>query len=141
MKNPKWITSIDFVDQPFAGYWDRMGWSKDAAYQTNALVHVPVGDVPAGEIVFSGTAFAGTDPIVSVEVSVDGGPWRPAKLDYAPGPNIWTLWHYDTVLEPQAHTAQVRCTTLSGSQSDPSSDDLDFADGYGGSELITFNAT
>jgi DMSO/TMAO reductase YedYZ molybdopterin-dependent catalytic subunit len=141
MKNPKWITSIDFVEQPSTGYWDRAGWSKDAAYQTNALVGVPLGDVPAGEIVFSGTAFAGTDPIVSVEVSVDGGAWRPATIDYSPGPNIWTLWHYETMLEPNAHTAQVRCTTLSGSQSNPSSDDLDYSDGYGGSALVTFNAT
>jgi DMSO/TMAO reductase YedYZ molybdopterin-dependent catalytic subunit len=141
MKNPKWIASIDFVDQPFSGFWDRMGWSKNADYQTNALVHVPVSDVPAGELVVSGTAFAGSDPIASVEVSVDGGAWRPAILDYAPGPNIWTLWHFDVVLEPNSHTVQARCTTLSGSQSDPSSDDLDYSDGYGGSELVTFNAT
>ncbi len=67
MKNPKWITSIDFVDQPFTGYWDQQGWSKAAPYQTNTLVHVPRADVPAGTIVASGTAFAGSDPILSVE--------------------------------------------------------------------------
>jgi DMSO/TMAO reductase YedYZ molybdopterin-dependent catalytic subunit len=141
MKNPKWITSIDFVDQPFTGFWDRLGWSKAAVYQTNTLLAVPAGDVPAGELVISGTAFAGSDPIVSVEVSVDAGPWRKATLDYAPGPNVWTLWHYDVVLAPDAHTVQVRCTTLSGSQSDPSADDLDYSDGYGGSDLLTFKAT
>jgi DMSO/TMAO reductase YedYZ molybdopterin-dependent catalytic subunit len=141
MKNPKWITSIDFVDEPFAGYWDQLGWSKDATYQTNALVHVPFDDVPAGEMVANGTAFAGSDPIVSVEVCVDGGEWRPAVLDYAPGPDIWTLWHYDMALKPGAHTLQARCATLSGSHSDPSSDDADYSDGYGGSELVTFNAT
>ena len=48
MKNPKWITSIDFVDQPFTGYWDQQGWSKDAVYQTNALVHVPFADARLG---------------------------------------------------------------------------------------------
>jgi DMSO/TMAO reductase YedYZ molybdopterin-dependent catalytic subunit len=141
MKNPKWITSIDFVDQPFAGYWDQMGWSKEAVYQTNTLFPIPLGDVPAGEIVVNGAAFAGSDPIVSVEVSVDGGAWRPATLDYAPGPDIWTLWHYDLVLDPGAHTFQVRCTTLSGSQSNPSWDDSNYYNGYGGSELVTFNVT
>jgi DMSO/TMAO reductase YedYZ molybdopterin-dependent catalytic subunit len=141
MKNPKWITSIDFVDEPFAGFWDQMGWSKEAVYQTNALVPIPLDDVPAGEIVVNGTAFAGSDPIVSVEVSVDGREWRAATLDYAPGPDIWTLWHYDMVLEPGAHTFQVRCTTLSGSQSDPSSIDSNYYNGYGGSELVTFNVT
>jgi DMSO/TMAO reductase YedYZ molybdopterin-dependent catalytic subunit len=141
MKNPKWITSIDFVDQPFAGYWDQMGWSKEAVYQTNALVAYPVDDVPAGEITVSGTAFSGSDPIVSVEVTVDGGEWHPATRDYAPGPDIWTLWHYDMVLEPGAHTFQVRCTTLTGSQSAPSGNDSDYYDGYGGSDLVTFNVT
>lgn len=141
MKNPKWITSIDFVDQPFAGYWDQVGWSKEAVYQTNALLPFPIDDVPAGEIVVKGTAFSGSDPIVSVEVSVDGGDWRPATLDYAPGPDIWTLWHYDLTFEPGAHTVQARCTTRSGSKSDPSSNDSYYYDGYGGSDLVTFNVT
>lgn len=141
MKNPKWITSIDFVDQPFTGYWEQLGWSKDADYQTNALFPIPLDDVPAGDIVFKGTAFAGSDPIVSVEVSVDGGDWRPATIDYAPGPDIWTLWHCDVALGSGSHTLQARCTTRSGSQSNPSSDDTNFYDGYGGSEMATFNVT
>src|ERR1019366_5939069 len=141
MKNPKWITSIDFVDQPFTGYWDQQGWSKDAVYQTNALVHVPFEDVPAGELVAAGTAFAGSDPIISVEVSLDGGDWHSATLDYNPGPDIWTLWHYDMVLEQGSHTLQARCTTRSGNKSDPSSDDSNPMDGYGSSGSFTFNAT
>jgi hypothetical protein len=139
MKNPKWIASIDFVEQPFTGYWDQMGWSKEAVYQPNTLLPYPVDDVPAGELVVSGTAFAGSDPIVSVEVSVDGGDWRRATLDYAPGPDIWTLWHYDMVLDPGPHTFQARCTTRSGAQSNPSPND-NYYDGYDGSDLVTFNA-
>jgi len=141
MKNPKWITSIDFVDQPFTGYWDQMGWSKDAVYQTNTLVHVPFADVPAGEIVANGTAFAGNDPIASVEVSVDGGAWQSATRDYGPGPDVWTLWHYDMKLEPGQHTLQARCTTLSGNHSDPSADDDNALDGYGNSGMVTFDVT
>jgi DMSO/TMAO reductase YedYZ molybdopterin-dependent catalytic subunit len=141
MKNPKWITSIDFVDKPFDGFWDLMGWSKDAVYKTNTLVHAPFADVPAGEIVASGTAFAGSDPIVSVEVSVDGAAWRPAVRDYGPGPDVWTLWHHDMVLEAGRHTLQARCATLSGSQSDPSPDDSSDLDGYSGSGMVTFDVT
>jgi hypothetical protein len=141
MKNPKWITSIDFVDKPFDGFWDLMGWSKDAVYKTNTLVHAPFADVPAGEIVANGTAFAGSDPIASVEVSLDGGAWRPATRDYSPGPDIWTLWHYDMVLAEGRHTLQARCTTLSGSQSDPSPDDSSDLDGYSGSGMVTFDVT
>jgi hypothetical protein len=141
MKNPKWITSIDFVDEPFTGYWDQQGWSKAAPYQTNALVHVPLGDVPAGAIVANGTAFAGSDPIVSVNVSVDGGAWLPATLDYSPGPDIWTLWHYDMVLQQGPHSLQARCTTRSGSMSSPDSVATDYLAGFDGSGLANFNVT
>jgi len=139
MKNPKWITSIDFVDAPFTGYWDQLGWSKEAPYQTNTLVHVPVSDVPAGAIVANGTAFAGSDPILSVEVSVDGGTWLPATLDYAPGPDIWTLWHHDVVLAPGPHSLQARCTTKSGGRSSPASIATDYLTGFDGSDLVNFN--
>jgi DMSO/TMAO reductase YedYZ molybdopterin-dependent catalytic subunit len=139
MKNPKWITSIDFVDQPFTGYWDEMGWSKEAPYLTNALVHVPSSDVPAGAIVANGTAFAGSDPVTSVDVSVDGGAWLPATLDYTPGPDIWTLWHHDMVLAAGSHSLQARCTTKSGSHSNPSAYATDYLAGFDASGLINFD--
>lgn len=141
MKNPKWITSIDFVDQPFTGYWDQQGWSKEATYLTNTLVHSPLGEVPAGAIVAHGTAFAGSDPVVSVDVSVDDGPWNPATLDYSPGPDIWTLWHYDMDLEPGTHRLQARCKTQSGSQSGPSDQPTYYLAGYDGSGLVIFDVT
>jgi len=141
MKNPKWITSIDFVDTPFTGYWDKSGWSKEAPYLTNTLVSVPSADVPAGAIVASGTAFAGSDPVTSVEVSVDGGEWHPATLDYAPGPDIWALWHYDMALDRGSHSLQARCTTQSGSHSGPAPNATDTWAGFDGSNRVTFNVT
>lgn len=141
MKNPKWITSIDFVDQPYTGYWDQQGWSKEAPYQTNTLVFAPLSDVPAGAIVANGTAFAGSDPIISVEVSVDAGQWLPATIDYSPGADIWTLWHYDMVLQAGPHSLQARCTTQSGSQSSPASVATDYLAGFDGSDLVDFNVT
>lgn len=141
MKNPKWITSIDFVDEPYTGYWDRVGWSKPAPYRTNTLIPLPLGDVPAGAIVVNGTAFAGSDPIRAVEISLDEGPWLPATLDYAPGPDIWTLWHFEMVLDAGPHTLQARCTTQSGLESGPGSIATDRMVGYDGSDLVTFYVT
>jgi hypothetical protein len=141
MKNPKWITSLDFVDVPYTGYSEQRGWSNDASYQTNALVHDPFtwDSVPAGEIVVSGTAFAGSDPIVSVELSVDGGAWAPAVLDYAPGPDIWTLWHFEVTLAEGNHTVQARCTTASGATSGPESRGTNYLSGFGGSGEVQFD--
>ena len=30
MKNPKWLESIEVVDRPYQGFWERRGWSKTA---------------------------------------------------------------------------------------------------------------
>lgn len=40
----------------------------------------------------SGTAWGGPARIEKVEVQFDGGPWRPAKIDYRNGESAWLLW-------------------------------------------------
>lgn len=145
MKNPKWLTSIEFVTEPYAGFWETKGWSDSAVYQPNTLVQVPMTgkSIAAGTIRVAGTAFAGHDPIAAVHVRVDGGPWQAATLDYAPGADIWALWHLDWPFKPGAHTVQARCTTASGAQS---LDNLDGKGtkglgGYDGSMKSTFTVT
>jgi hypothetical protein len=48
----------------------------------------------------SGAAWGGPSPIKAVEVSVNGGPWRAARIDdrgdnTASGPFAWVLWSLD----------------------------------------------
>jgi len=141
MKNPKWITSIDFIDTSYLGFWESNGWSNTAEYRTNTLVHDPQGldDIPAGELVVVGTAFAGSQAIVAVEVSVDGADWAPATIDYAPGPDVWTVWHYDVELTPGTHTIQARCTLASGETSGPEPEGTNGLEGYDGSMQVELN--
>ena len=119
MKNPKWIVEIDFVDEAVIGFWESRGWSNTAEYLPNALVHQPtrLASYPAGALRVLGTAFAGSDPVTRVDVRVDGGEWQQATLDYAPGADVWTLWHFDWDAEVGTHTVQARCTTASDEQS------------------------
>ncbi len=37
----------------------------------------------------------GHAPIKSVEVSIDGGPWTPAKVEQRKDPHTWRFWSYD----------------------------------------------
>ena len=137
-KNPKWLTSLEFLDTAFVGYWEETGWSDDASYKPNTLVRSPAtgAKLPLGLVRLQGTAFAGSDPVVAVDVRIDAGAWQPAVLDYAPGADIWTLWHYDwQALTAGSYGLQARCTTKSGAVSlEKASAGLT---GYDGSMTVT----
>ena len=136
MKNPKWVSALEFIDEPFAGYWESKGWSDSAVYRPNTYIMGPAPGraLDVGPVDVYGTAFAGRDPIARVEFRVDDGPWQDAKLDYNGGPDIWTLWRFTWNATKGDHTVQARCTTKSGLMSDPRADgDGDWASGYNGS--------
>ncbi|MBM4344077.1 MAG: molybdopterin-dependent oxidoreductase [Deltaproteobacteria bacterium] len=141
MKNPKWLATLDFVDEPYLGYWEKLGWSDTALYQPNAFIAYP-GDkstLKVGLTRVQGTAYAGSDPIAKVEVRVNGGAWQPAVLDYQKGPDVWTLWHFDLPLSAGTWTIQARCTAQSGKASDlnPEGSDPMAFEGYDGSMQVS----
>ncbi len=135
MKNPKWITGLSFSTEPYVGYWESYGWSNDATYKANTLVSAPARReiVPEGPARVDGVAFAGSDPVTSVEVRIDDGAWQPATLDYAPGPDVWTLWHFDWEAVAGARVIQARCTTASGATSLADPEGSAGLEGYDGS--------
>jgi len=145
MKGPKWLVSLEFLDTPYLGLWEKMGWSDDATYRPNAMIRTPEsgGTVSAGLHQVAGMAFAGSDPVVKVDVRVDTDPWQNAVLDYAPGPDIWVLWHFDWHATKGSHIVQARCTTKSGAMSAPNTygDGGKALIGYNGSMTVTVDVT
>lgn len=142
MKNPKWVKSIEFIDTPYQGFWEKQGWSDPAPYRANAYIIGPTDkELKAGKVQVFGTAFAGRDPIAKVEVRVDNGPWQNATLTYNGGPDVWTLWTFDWQAQAGNHTVQARSTTKSGAMSDPSADGTDLLAGYNGSMQVAFTVS
>lgn len=138
-KNPKWVTKVAFIDTPFVGYWEELGWSNTAEYRANGFIAQPdEGEqIAAGPVRLLGTAFAGDDPIERVEVSVDGGEtWQDATITYANGPDVWTLWAFDWDATEGEHTLVVRVTTASGAMSDPAPLGTNLLEGYDGSMQV-----
>ncbi len=140
MKNPKWLTRIDFISEEYVGHWEGRGWDAQSYYKTNGFIMWPNegATLPMASTLMVGTAYAGADPVVRVEITFDDGQsWDDCTLDYAPGQNRWTLWSY--AWEPSdagQHTARIRVTTESG---DMSSDDpygTDRLAGYDGGMQI-----
>jgi DMSO/TMAO reductase YedYZ molybdopterin-dependent catalytic subunit len=116
MKQPKWITSIEAIDHPGAGYWVDRGWSQEARPQIVSIIDtVAQNNVADGKVPVGGIAWAGDRGIQKVEVQVDDGPWNEAQLLIPPrSPLIWVLWRYDWPQQQGRHTFRVRATDGTG---------------------------
>lgn len=141
IKNVKWPVAFRLVDEPYIGYWQERDWEKDGTYKANAFIKSPpnLASVARGEVVILlGTAYAGEDPITRVEVTFDdGGSWEDAILDYAPGPNIWTLWRFEWTPDKRGRQrVRTRVTTESGATSVADPGGTNRLNGYdGGMEI------
>lgn len=122
MKQPKWITSIEFVSERMDGYWVRRGWDREAIPHTVSVVDtvmVEPGEGAGGMVYTGGIAWAGARGISKVEVQVDSQGWQAAELIQPElSPLNWTLWKYGWPYERGRHTISVRAYDGSGQLQD-----------------------
>ncbi len=113
MKQPKWITSIEIIEDWEEGYWVRRGWSQEAIVRTTSVVDTIAVEqsyeadgqtfIPVG-----GIAWASKRGISKVEVSVDDGEWVEAQLREPLSDRSWVVWRYDWPFAEGRHTFAVR---------------------------------
>ena len=87
MKQPKWVTSIEVITEPYLGTYERAGWTNDASVRPNTQIRTPRESEVVADATYalSGTAFAGDVGIRSIDVSLDSGrTWLPARLVKGP---------------------------------------------------------
>jgi len=121
MKQPKWITGIEVVDDYQEGYWVKRNWDEDALVRTTSVIDtVAVDDiVEAGGqqlVPVGGIAWSGDRGISKVEVRVDGGPWEEARLKEPLSETTWVIWHYDWPFAKGNHTIEVQCFEEDGTR-------------------------
>ena len=121
MKQPKWITHIEFTDAWGEGYWVRRGWSREALVNTTSVVDTVAAEhayVQEGVTVIpiGGIAYASSRGISKVEVQVDNGDWVEADLRDPISETTWVIWRYDWPFEAGDHRFSVRCTDGNGDQ-------------------------
>ena len=109
----KWLSAIelrgwDEVD----GYWIPRGWAKQGPVKTQSRIDVPAesATIPAGRRAIAGVAWAPTRGIARVEVSIDDGPWRAARLAAPLGDDCWRQWFLAWEATPGRHAIAVRAT-------------------------------
>lgn len=113
MKQPKWITSIEVIEDWEEGYWVRRGWSKEAIMNATSVIDTVAADaaIMDGEntlIPIGGIAHAGARGISKVEVKVDEGDWVEANLRTPLSETTWVIWRYDWPFVEGRHRFEVR---------------------------------
>lgn len=108
MKQPKWIESIEVIDQWEPGYWVVRGWDREARMKAVSVIDV-VESGKEKNVLAGGIAHAGSRGISRVELRVDDGPWREAKLRTPLSGLTWVIWRCSLPFLPGNHIYTVRC--------------------------------
>jgi hypothetical protein len=119
MKQPRWITGIEVINEYVEGYWVERGWDKDAIMQTTSVIDTVAVDAMFGSgddmrVPIGGIAHAGARGISGVEVRVDGGDWVEAELRSPLSDLTWVIWRFHWPYEPGDHLFEVRCVEADG---------------------------
>jgi DMSO/TMAO reductase YedYZ molybdopterin-dependent catalytic subunit len=131
VSNVKWLDRIELSPRRFLGRFmgrdyvtiqgrqvgDRVEYTETSV--TRILVKSMVARVtrPAGSgpMTVFGIAMNDGTPLEKVEVQVDGGAWRPARLDPQRNRYAWTFWSLEMdPLQPGSHTVASRATDRRG---------------------------
>lgn len=113
----KWLRELRLTTfAAYDAYWVRRSWAQRAAVKTQSRIDTPrpFAEVAAGRVAVAGVAWAPHRGIARVEVRVDAGPWREARLGAADGNDTWRQWVWLWEAAPGGHTLEVRATDGTG---------------------------
>jgi DMSO/TMAO reductase YedYZ molybdopterin-dependent catalytic subunit len=113
----KWIVDMELTTwAAFDAYWVKRKWSQQAPIKTESRIDTPKkgSSLRAGQIPVAGVAWAQHKGVAAVEVSIDGGRWRKAKLAPQDTIDTWRQWYIMWDATPGTHQIQVRATDKTG---------------------------
>ncbi|WP_394813612.1 molybdopterin-dependent oxidoreductase [Streptomyces hazeniae] len=113
----KWIEDIELTTfDAYDAYWVRRNWAAKAPIKTQSRIDTPkpFASPEAGTVPVAGVAWAQHRGISRVEVRVDGGPWREARLAEQAGVDTWRQWVWEWPATSGSHTLEVRATDGDG---------------------------
>ena len=125
----KWLTRIELIAGPFDGFFQAVDYrllEEGEAGPGRELTLMPVhslivapadgGEAAAGPVRVEGVAWGGTGGIGRVEVQVDDGDWRMARIDPGPGLYAPTRFSLEVDLAPGEHVLRSRARDRDGSE-------------------------
>ncbi|MBA0124284.1 molybdopterin-dependent oxidoreductase [Haloechinothrix sp. YIM 98757] len=117
VSDTKWLAEIELTTfEAYDAYWIPRGWAERAPIKTQSRIDVPRegAELNAGTVTVAGVAWAGVRGVEAVEVAVDGGDWREARLAGELARTTWRQWAYEWDATPGQHRIQVRATDGTG---------------------------
>ncbi len=121
--NIKWVGSIEVSETPLTSQWNTTSYRMfgpaypDSPLVTTQVVKSAIEQPPAlrpGRKEFTGRSWSAYGRIRRVEISVDDGPWRDARLGGRNEPQAWRQWSVPWVATPGDHVVRVRATDEHG---------------------------
>jgi DMSO/TMAO reductase YedYZ molybdopterin-dependent catalytic subunit len=113
----KWIVSMELTTfDAYDAYWVDRGWARKGPIKTQSRIDVPRrgAEVAPGPVTVAGVAWAQHRGISRVEVSVDQGEWREARLAETASVDTWRQWSWVWEATPGKHSLRVRATDREG---------------------------
>jgi DMSO/TMAO reductase YedYZ molybdopterin-dependent catalytic subunit len=125
----KWLTEIEVTDRPFDGYFQTTKywyeWMRDGRDEREPVTHANVRALivapqagtrlARGETAIRGLAWSGAGGIAKVEVSLNGDPWREARMIGAPRDGAWQWWELHSSFDQLGPlTIRARATDMAG---------------------------
>jgi DMSO/TMAO reductase YedYZ molybdopterin-dependent catalytic subunit len=113
----KWVVDLEVTRFDRAeAYWTPRGWSERGPVKTASRIDVPAEDdrLRPGRVAVAGVAWAQHRGIRAVEVQLDDGAWRPARLATEASADTWRQWVYEWDATPGRHRIRVRATDGTG---------------------------
>lgn len=125
--NIKWVGSIEVSETPLTSPWNTTSYRMfGPAYPDSPLVTTQVvksaieQPMPAalrpGRGELTGRSWSAYGRIRRVEISVDNGPWRDARLGARNESQAWRQWSAPWVATPGDHVVRVRATDEHGTR-------------------------
>ncbi len=113
----KWLTRLTLTTYgERQAYWTQRKWATDAPTKTSARIDTPapLARIAAGPTAIGGVAWAQHRGVAEVEVSIDGGDWRPVTLGPDVGIDYWRQWYLPWEATPGVHRLAVRALDRTG---------------------------
>jgi DMSO/TMAO reductase YedYZ molybdopterin-dependent catalytic subunit len=114
MKQTKWLTRIELLDQHYIGYWEERGWSDACERAVHARFDVPedIAHLKGHNFLLAGYALGGRSGVKGVEISITGGGnngnWQAADLFSKPSTEAWAFWRYTWNPAPGIYEVRLR---------------------------------
>jgi len=117
----KWVDRLRLQAGPNRDYWQARGWPRGPVpVRPMSRIDWPAHRIrlAAGPVTVTGVAWAPPSGVLSVEVSLDGGPWVGADLARELAPAAWRRWRAEVTLDSGVHELRARCAARDGTVQD-----------------------